>query len=57
MATKAQIIANQSNAQKSTGPTTEAGKAKSSRNRLSYGFASQRPLHSRREDPKISMLY
>ena len=40
MATTAQVIANQSNAKKSTGPTTEAGKAKSSKNRLSYGFAS-----------------
>jgi hypothetical protein len=40
MATPAQVIANQANSQKSTGPVTEAGKAKSSRNRLSHGFAS-----------------
>src|SRR5579871_2201013 len=40
MATQAQILANQANAQHSTGPRTEEGKAKSSRNRLSSGFAS-----------------
>jgi len=40
MATQAQIDANQANSQKSTGPKTEEGKAKSSRNRLSHGFAS-----------------
>ena len=40
MATQAQIDANQANSQKSTGPKTEEGKAASSRNRLSHGFAS-----------------
>jgi hypothetical protein len=40
MATQAQIIANQANSQKSSGPVTDEGKAKSSRNRLSHGFAS-----------------
>ena len=40
MATPAQVDANQANSQKSTGPKTEAGKAASSRNRLSHGFAS-----------------
>jgi hypothetical protein len=40
MATPSQVTANQANAQKSTGPKTDAGKAKSSMNRLSYGFAS-----------------
>src|SRR5689334_8323078 len=40
MASPAQTFANQANSQKSTGPTTDAGKAKSSRNRLSHGFAS-----------------
>jgi hypothetical protein len=40
MATPAQIAANKQNAQKSTGPKTEEGKATSSRNRLSHGFAS-----------------
>jgi len=40
MATQAQVDANQANSQKSTGPKTEEGKATSSRNRLSHGFAS-----------------
>ena len=40
MATEAQIKANQANAKKSTGPKTEAGREKSSRNRLSHGFYS-----------------
>ena len=40
MATQAQVDANQANSQKSTGPKTEEGKARSSRNRLSHGFAS-----------------
>ena len=40
MATPAQIAANKQNAQKSTGPKTEEGKAASARNRLSHGFAS-----------------
>jgi hypothetical protein len=40
MATPAQIAANQANAQKSTGPQSAEGKAKSSHNRLSWGFAS-----------------
>ena len=40
MATEAQIKANQANAKKSTGPKAEAGREKSSRNRLSHGFYS-----------------
>ena len=40
MATQAQVDANQANSQKSTGPKTPQGKAASSRNRLSHGFAS-----------------
>ena len=40
MATPNQIAANKANAQKSTGPKTPEGKAKSSANRLSWGFAS-----------------
>ena len=50
MATQAQVDANQANARKSTGPKTEEGKARSSRNRLSHGFASStRFVHG--EDP------
>src|SRR5580692_12581870 len=44
MATPAQIAANRANSQKSTGPKTEAGKAKSARNHLSNGFSSNATL-------------
>ena len=40
MATVAQTNANRANAQKSTGPKTPEGKAKSSLNRVSHGFNS-----------------
>ena len=40
MATPNQIAANKQNAQKSSGPKTAEGKAASSLNRLSHGFAS-----------------
>ena len=40
MATPNQIAANKENSQKSTGPKTPEGKAASSLNRLSHGFAS-----------------
>lgn len=38
MATEAQISANRENAQHSTGPRSEAGKANSSRNNTRWGF-------------------
>ncbi len=41
MATEAQISANQKNAQKSTGPTTETGKSNSSQNNFRHGFTGQ----------------
>ena len=41
MATAAQMMANQANAQHSTGPRTEQGKAHSSQNRLSHGLSSR----------------
>jgi len=41
MATKAQIEANRRNAQKSTGPTTDAGKAKCAGNRYTHGLCSR----------------
>ncbi len=50
MATIAQTTANQANAQKSTGPTSETGKAASSRNHLRHGFAGRFTLLSV-EDP------
>jgi hypothetical protein len=44
MSTPAQIAANQANAQKSTGPKTEQGKAHSCMNRLTHGFASAQSI-------------
>ncbi len=38
MSSPAQVLANQANAQHSTGPKTDAGKAKSSRNNLRHGL-------------------
>jgi hypothetical protein len=51
MATERQIQANRENAQKSTGPKTPDGKAKSSLNRLSHGFAAN-TLVMPGEDPE-----
>jgi hypothetical protein len=42
MPTTAQLNANRANAQKSTGPLSDAGKAASSRNRLTLGLYTQR---------------
>ena len=44
MATAAQVTANRANAQHSTGPRSEQGKARSSQNNLRYGFRSQSVL-------------
>jgi hypothetical protein len=52
MATERQIAANKLNAQKSTGPKTEAGKAKSCLNRFSHGFASSTAQLIQGEDPE-----
>jgi hypothetical protein len=41
MATEKQIAANKRNAQKSTGPTTEVGRANSSRNALKHGLTAE----------------
>jgi hypothetical protein len=38
MATAAQVLANQANAQQSTGPRTDSGKARSSRNSFQHGL-------------------
>ena len=51
MATERQIEANKLNSQKSTGPKTEAGKAKSCLNHLSHGFTSNTALLIRRRKP------
>jgi hypothetical protein len=44
MATEAQIKANQENAKKSTGPTTEIGKQKSSMNAMTHGIFANIPI-------------
>jgi hypothetical protein len=41
MSTAAQIAANRENAQRSTGPTTEEGKSRSSRNHHKHGFCGE----------------
>src|ERR1700761_7920597 len=51
MSTSAQIAANQANAQLSTGPVTEAGKAASSQNRRTYGFTGRFGI-MKGEDPE-----
>jgi hypothetical protein len=51
MATEKQIEANKRNAQKSTGPTTEVGRAKSSRNALKHGLTAEQ-VTIEGEDPK-----
>jgi hypothetical protein len=52
MSTATQIEANRSNAQKSTGPVTEAGKQKSSLNATSHGFTGQQIVLS--ADEKVA---
>lgn len=44
MATEAQIRANQENAKKSTGPSTEEGKRRSSLNAMTHGIFAQIPI-------------
>ena len=57
MATQAQIIANKANSQKSSGAVTDEGKAKSSRNRLSQGFASStRFIEGEKPEPFNALL-
>ena len=58
MATPNQIAANKANAQKSTGPKSDEGKAKSSLNRLSHGLTSNATIVAD-EDPEefIALLY
>ena len=56
MATQAQVNANQANSQKSTGPKTEEGKVRSSRNRLSHGFASSTRFVPGEDPEKFNLL-
>lgn len=56
MATERQTAANRRNAQKSTGPTSEAGKAASSTNGTTHGFAARRFVLSIEERPEFDQL-
>jgi len=56
MATPAQITANRLNAERSTGPKTEEGKARSCRNRLSHGFAGSMLLITGEEREQFNLL-
>ena len=49
MATPSQIAANQANAQKSTGPRTEAGKSRTRRNATRHGLCAGVPITSDEE--------
>lgn len=56
MATKAQIAANRRNAQSSTGPVTDAGKAKISQNALRHGLCASIPQMSDENDEQVQEL-
>lgn len=53
MPTQKQIEANRSNARHSTGPRTEAGLEKSSRNSLSHGLSASQNIFLEGEDPTL----
>jgi hypothetical protein len=56
MATDAQISANQANAQLSTGPRTEQGKARSSQNHLTHGLCSKQFIIPPSQQPDFDAL-
>jgi hypothetical protein len=56
MATKAQIEANRRNAQASTGPTTDAGKAKVRQNALRHGLCAGIPQMSDESEEDVQLL-
>jgi hypothetical protein len=56
MSTAAQLAANRANAQHSSGPTSEAGKAASSQNHLDHGFASMFRVMPDEEYEKYTQL-
>ena len=57
MTTTAQAAANAANAQLSTGPRTEAGKARSSRNAVSHGLTSQQNFIMPGEESVFSSMH
>jgi hypothetical protein len=56
MATEAQIAANAANAQLSTGPSTEEGKARSARNAVKHGLTSKDLVVSDQEIDELQQL-
>src|SRR5579871_490611 len=57
MTSTARAAANAANAQLSTGPRTEAGKARSSRNALSHGLASSQNFILPGEEPAFAAMH
>jgi len=56
MATPAQIIANQQNAQSSTGPRTPEGKARVSQNAIKHGLTSKHLIIREDEQEEFAAL-
>lgn len=56
MATPAQIAANRANAERSTGPRTDEGKARTRQNALRHGLCSSIPLMSDELDEDVQQL-
>jgi hypothetical protein len=56
MATPAQIAANRTNAQKSTGPRTDEGKLRASQNALRHGLCAGAPLMNDEKDEEVQEL-
>src|SRR5579871_4200197 len=57
MTSTARAAANAANAQHSTGPRTEAGKARSSRNAVSHGLCSQQNFIIPGEEPAFASMH
>ena len=56
MATDAQIAANRKNAQKSTGPRSDAGRARVSRNATRHGLCNTLPVMSDEDRPQMELI-
>jgi hypothetical protein len=56
MITEAQLAANRANAQKSTGPATPEGKARSSRNSFKHGLYSKQLVVGAEEAAELDAL-